>query len=129
MALNSYRQAGGGGYSMLAGAPVIYDKSEDIRELLVDEIRRAHTIQAASYLRPSWAIIPDSARAAARAAFAPAAAPLSVTDSTLLRVLTTSDLHGQLEPRVWDWSQGRPVGGVAALRPWLDSLEIGRAHV
>src|SRR3989442_6430347 len=39
---------------------------------LVDEIRRAHTIQAASYLRPSWAIIPDSARAAARAAFAPA---------------------------------------------------------
>src|SRR5437667_251980 len=122
MALNSYRQAGGGGYSMLAGAPVIYDKGEDIRELLVDEIRRAHTIQAASYLRPSWAIIPDSARAAARAAFAPAAAPLSVTDSTLLRVLTTSDLHGQLEPRVWDWSEGRRVGGVAALKPWLDSL-------
>ncbi len=122
MALNSYRQAGGGGYSMVAGAPIIYDKGEDIRELLVDEIRRAHTIQAASYLRPSWAIIPDSARAAARAAFAPAAAPVSVTDSTLLRVLTTSDLHGQLEPRVWDWSQGRPVGGVAALRPWLDSL-------
>jgi len=122
MALNSYRQAGGGGYSMLAGAPVIYDKGEDIRELLVDEIRRAHTIQFAAYLRPSWAIIPDSARAAARAAFAPAAAPLSVTDSTLLRVLTTSDLHGQLEPRVWDWSQGRPVGGVAALKPWLDSL-------
>ncbi len=122
MAVNSYRQAGGGGYSMVAGARVVYDKGEDIRELLVDEIRRVHTIQAASYLRPSWAIIPDSARAAARAAFAPAAAPVSVTDSTLLRVLTTSDLHGQLEPRVWDWSQGRPVGGVAALKPWLDSL-------
>src|SRR5712691_10692 len=122
MAVNSYRQAGGGGYSMVAGARVVYDKGEDIRELLVDEIRRVHTIQAASYLRPSWAIIPDSARAAARAAFAPAAAPVSVTDSTLLRVLTTSDLHGQLEPRVRDWSQGRPVGGVAALRPWLDSL-------
>jgi len=122
MAVNSYRQAGGGGYSMLAGARVVYDKGEDIRELLVEEIRRVRTIQAASYLRPSWAIIPDSARAAARAAFAPAAAPVSLTDSTLLRVLTTSDLHGQLEPRVWDWSQGRPVGGVAALKPWLDSL-------
>ena len=122
LALNSYRQAGGGGYSMLAGAPLIYDKGEDIRELLVDEIRRARTIQAAAYLRPSWAIIPDPARAAARAAFAPAAAPLSTRDSTLLRVLTTSDLHGQLEPRVWDWSQNRPVGGVAALKPWLDSL-------
>src|SRR6266576_7245493 len=122
LALNSYRQAGGGGYSMLARAPVIYDKGEDIRELLVDEIRRARTIQTAAYLRPSWAIIPDSARAAARAAFAPAAAPISSRDSTLLRVLTTSDLHGQLEPRVWEWSQNRPVGGVAALKPWLDSL-------
>ena len=122
LALNSYRQAGGGGYRMLAGAPVIYDKGEDIRELLVDEIRRVRTIQPAAYLRPSWGIIPDSARAAARAAFAPAAPAVSMKDSTLLRVLTTSDLHGQLEPRVWDWSQGRPVGGVAALKPWLDSL-------
>src|SRR6058998_2989072 len=130
MALNSYRQGGGGGYSMLAGAPLIYDKGEDIRELLVDEIRRARTIQAAAYLRPSWAIIPDLARAAARAAFAPAAAPLSTRDSTLLRVLTTSDLHGQLESRVWDWSQGRPVGGVAALKPWLDrkSTRLNSSH-
>jgi len=122
MAVNSYRQAGGGGYSMLARAPVVYDKGEDIRELLVDEIRRVRTIQATAYLRPSWAIIPDPARVAARAAFAPAAVPVSTADSTLLRVLTTSDLHGQLEPRVWDWSQNRPVGGVAALKPWLDSL-------
>src|SRR6266566_2738500 len=122
MAVNSYRQAGGGGYSMLANARVVYDKGEDIRELLVEEIRRVRTIQATAYLRPSWAIIPDPARAAARAAFAPAPTLISTRDSTLLRVLTTSDLHGQLESRVWDWSQGRPVGGVAALRPWLDSL-------
>jgi len=109
---------------MVAGARIVYDKGEDIRELLVDEIRRVHTIQATVYLRPSWAIIPDPARAAARAAFAPAqaAAVISTRDSMLLRVLTTSDLHGQLEARVWDWSQGRPVGGVAAMKPWLDSL-------
>ncbi len=43
-------------------------------------------------------------------------------DSVLLRVLAITDLHGQLEPRVWDWSGGRPVGGVAALKTWLDSL-------
>src|SRR6266498_449530 len=59
LAGNSYRQAGGGGYTMLAAARVVYDKGEDIRELLVDEIRRVHTIQATVYLRPSWAIIPD----------------------------------------------------------------------
>src|SRR5205085_11325281 len=84
------------------------------------------TIQATAYLRPSWAIIPDPARAAARAAFAPqAAAPagtITTRDTTLLRVLATSDLHGQPEPRVWDWSQGRQAGGVAAMKPWLDSL-------
>ncbi|MEX2156933.1 MAG: 5'-nucleotidase C-terminal domain-containing protein [Gemmatimonadales bacterium] len=122
MAVNSYRQVGGGGYTMLAGARVIYDRGEDIRELLADEIRRVRTLQAPSYLKPSWGIIPDAARAAARAAFAPAARPVSTADSTVLRVLAISDLHGQLEPRVWDWSGGRPVGGVAALKPWLDSL-------
>src|SRR5216117_3038762 len=101
LAVNSYRQGGGGGYTMIAHAPVIYDKAEDVRELLVDEIRRARTIQAATYLHPSWAIIPEAARAAARAAFGPApAAAAVVRDSTLLRVLATSDLHGQLEARV-----------------------------
>jgi 5'-nucleotidase len=123
--VNSYRQAGGGGYTMLSRAPIVYDKGEDIRDLLVNEIRRAGTLQASTYLRPSWAIIPDSARAAARAAFAAVAAPAVVVrtrDSTLLRVLTITDLHGQLEPRVWDWSGGRQVGGVAAMKPWLDSL-------
>jgi 2',3'-cyclic-nucleotide 2'-phosphodiesterase (5'-nucleotidase family) len=121
MALNSYRQSGGGGYTMLVGAPVVYDHGEDIRELLVDEVRRARTLQAASYLHPSWAIIPDQARAAARAAFA-ATVAARVRDSTILRVLVLSDLHGQLEPRTWDWSAGRNVGGVAAIKPWFDSL-------
>jgi 5'-nucleotidase len=100
----------------------VYDKGEDIRELLADEIRRVHMLQSPSYLRPSWGIIPDAARAAVRAAFAPAAPVISTADSTVLRVLALADLHGQLEPRVWDWSQGRPVGGVAALKPWFDSL-------
>jgi 5'-nucleotidase len=109
---------------MLARAPVVYDQGEDIRTLLAGEIRRVRNLEAAAYFKPSWAIIPDSARAAARAAF-PAPAPVAggrLRDSTLMRVLAITDLHGQLEPRTWDWSQGRPVGGVAALKPWMDSL-------
>jgi 2',3'-cyclic-nucleotide 2'-phosphodiesterase (5'-nucleotidase family) len=43
-------------------------------------------------------------------------------DSTLLRVLAINDFHGALEPQVWPWSGGRPVGGAPALKPWLDSL-------
>ena len=39
MAINSYRQTGGGGYDMLRGAPVVYDKGERIAELLIDAVR------------------------------------------------------------------------------------------
>lgn len=122
LALNSYRAAGGGGYGMLAGARVVYDKGEDIRDLLVDEIRRIKNLDARTSFRPSWQIIPPEARDAARALFAPTGAAGSRADSILLRVLALADLHGQLESRVWDWSNGRAVGGVAALKPWMDSL-------
>jgi 2',3'-cyclic-nucleotide 2'-phosphodiesterase/3'-nucleotidase/5'-nucleotidase len=122
IALNSYRQAGGGGYAMLAGARVTYDRGEDIRDLLIAEVRRARALDVRAYYRATWQIIPPEARAAARATFAPAVPVVSTADSTLLRVLAISDFHGQLEPRVWDWSAGRSVGGAAALKPWLDSL-------
>lgn len=44
-------------------------------------------------------------------------------DSILLRVLSIGDFHGALESRVYRWSDGRPVGGVAALKGLMDSLE------
>ena len=42
-------------------------------------------------------------------------------DSTLLRLLAINDFHGALEPRVYGWSTGRPIGGAAALKATLDS--------
>ena len=42
-------------------------------------------------------------------------------DSTLLRILAINDFHGALEPRVYGWSGGRPIGGAAALKATLDS--------
>ena len=42
-------------------------------------------------------------------------------DTTLLRVLAINDFHGTLEPRVYGWSSGRPVGGAAPLKATLDS--------
>ena len=41
LALNSHRQTGAGGYGMLRGAPVVYDRNESIADLLDEEIRRA----------------------------------------------------------------------------------------
>src|SRR5213080_2691882 len=53
---------------------------------------------------------------------APAPPPVSELDSTVLRVLAINDFHGALEARAWPWSNGKLVGGAAALKPWLDSL-------
>ncbi len=121
LALNSYRQEGGGGYDMLRESYVTYDRGEDIRELLVDEIRRAGRLDSSTWFTANWSIIPPGAEAARRA-FLPAAAAVSTADTTLLRVLAIGDFHGALIERTWPWSQGRNVGGAAALKPWLDSL-------
>ena len=122
LALNSYRQEGGGGYDMLAESRVTYDRGEDIRGLLVDEIRRVGRLDSATWFRPSWSIIPPAAEAVRRAFLPAAALAASQADSTLLRILAIGDFHGALLERVWPWSQNRPVGGAAALKPWLDSL-------
>jgi 2',3'-cyclic-nucleotide 2'-phosphodiesterase (5'-nucleotidase family) len=65
MALNDYRQSGGGGYAMLQGAPVVYDEGRLIRELLIDEVRRAGTLRPGDYFQRNWRIAPDSMAGAA----------------------------------------------------------------
>jgi 2',3'-cyclic-nucleotide 2'-phosphodiesterase (5'-nucleotidase family) len=57
MALNNYRQTGGGGYAMLRDAPVIYDKQQEIRDLLIDEVRRLHTLHKADYDDRNWSFV------------------------------------------------------------------------
>ena len=121
LAINSYRAAGGGGYAMLRGAPVVYDRGENIADLLIGEIRGAGTVQASSYFVPSWSILPP-ADSAVRALYAPPPPPVPQTDSTLLRVLALTDFHGALAGRIWPWSGGRTVGGAPVLKVWLDSL-------
>lgn len=121
LALNSYRQEGGGGYDMLRESYVSYDRGEDIRDLIVEEIRRAGHLDSAAWFTANWSIIPPGAEAARRA-FAPAGPVASNRDSTLLRVLAIGDFHGALLERVWPWSGGRAVGGAAVLKTWLDSL-------
>ncbi|MGH7477564.1 MAG: bifunctional metallophosphatase/5'-nucleotidase, partial [Longimicrobiales bacterium] len=61
LALNNYRQGGGGGFSMLADAPVVYDRQEDIRDLLIAEVRRQGTLRAADYFERNWQLVPQAA--------------------------------------------------------------------
>jgi 2',3'-cyclic-nucleotide 2'-phosphodiesterase (5'-nucleotidase family) len=58
MALNNYRQTGGGGFAMLRDAPVVYDKQLEIRQLLIDEVQRKGTLSPSDYFHPNWRIVP-----------------------------------------------------------------------
>ena len=58
IALNNYRASGSGGFSMLIGAPVVYDRGEGIRDLLIEEIRRRGTLRPADVFRQNWEIVP-----------------------------------------------------------------------
>ena len=129
LALNNYRQAGGGGYSMLRGAPVVYDKQQEIRQLLVDEVRRKGTLVPAEYSLHSWHIEPASAVTSLYAELrrnnredAHAVGIPGVTSSTAqrrarpaarLRIIGTNDFHGALEPR--PDNSGKRRGGAAYL--------------
>ena len=128
LALNDYRAGGGGGFTMLAGAPVVYESTAGVRDLLEAALLR-DTVRVERYATPHWRLLPaareDEARALA--GLPPRARAAAPRDSIVLRVLAVNDLHGQLEPRVWPWSDGRPVGGLAQLRTLFDSLAAGCA--
>ncbi len=125
LAVNSHRQTGAGGYSMLRGAPVVYDRGEDIRELLIHEIRSRKVLDPSRYAVREWRIVPEGAASAVRALFRIPSRPLPVgpRDTILLRVLATADLHGALLPKVREPRGGRSSGGAAALAGMMDSLE------
>ncbi|HEX5004720.1 MAG TPA: 5'-nucleotidase C-terminal domain-containing protein, partial [Gemmatimonadales bacterium] len=117
LALNSYRQEGGGGFEALRGAPVVYDQNESVRDLLVADLRRRKQINPAQFGVRNWSLSPAAALASARLLTRPPA-----RDTLLLRLLTINDFHGALESRVYTWSEGRQVGGAAAVDATMDSL-------
>ena len=57
IALSNYRAEGSGGYAMLRGAPVVYDRQQDIRQLLIDEVTRRGTLNPADYFTRNWSLI------------------------------------------------------------------------
>ncbi|MHB1073980.1 MAG: 5'-nucleotidase C-terminal domain-containing protein [Gemmatimonadaceae bacterium] len=98
LALNNYRQTGGGGYAMLADAPVVYDRQEGIRELLIEEVRRRGTLRPEDYFQRNWELVGVGAGTAASRAEAPVA-PAARLTGPRLRIIGTNDFHGALEPR------------------------------
>ncbi|MBU6427505.1 MAG: 5'-nucleotidase C-terminal domain-containing protein [Cyanobacteria bacterium REEB65] len=62
MALNSYRQRGGGGFDMLRSAPVVYNRGENIRDLIVAYLQKKRHLRIRDlFSKAHWALIPASA--------------------------------------------------------------------
>ena len=105
MALNNYRQTGGGGYAMLSGAPVVYDKQQEIRQLLIDEVRRRGSIRQSDFFTPNWTLVRgrgleiDVGPRIPLAGALPVVQPAFPTGTRFLRIIATNDFHGALEPR------------------------------
>lgn len=132
LALNNYRAEGGGGFTMLTGARTVYDDGRDIRDLLVDEVRRAGTLDPRVYAQQNWRLAPRSAVSLGLAATLPQAPqrpqgpqgpqlPRVPVVERVVRVVSTNDLHGTHRPR--PDAQGVLRGGAIPL-----SAAINRAR-
>ncbi|MBX5478455.1 MAG: 5'-nucleotidase C-terminal domain-containing protein [Pyrinomonas methylaliphatogenes] len=56
LATNNYRYNGGGGYTMLKGAPVLYRTSQEIRELIIEWVEKHKTIPTEP--TNNWRLLP-----------------------------------------------------------------------
>ena len=82
LALGDYRQQGGGNYPMFATAPVVYDKGENIRDLIIAELERRRIVRPEDFAGNDWELAPADYARRARALFVrdPAPSPESTGD-------------------------------------------------
>jgi 2',3'-cyclic-nucleotide 2'-phosphodiesterase/3'-nucleotidase len=59
MAVNNYRQGGGGGFPAVKDAPVVYNRQIDIRQLLIDWVTAHGTIDPAQFASVDWRLVAD----------------------------------------------------------------------
>lgn len=127
MALNNYRQTGGGGYAMLAGAPIVYDKQQEIRQLLIDEVKTRGTLRQSDFFTPNWRLVRGST-VATPGMIGRVVIPLpgdslagGVARGRILRIIATNDFHGALEPR--PDANGARRGGAAYVAAAIQRAE------
>ena len=116
MALNNYRQTGGGGYAMLRDAPVVYDKQQEIRQLLIDEVKQRGVVRQSDYFTANWRLLRGGGATTASAL--PAGQAEFPAGTRFLRIIATNDFHGALEPR--PDANGVRRGGAAYVAAAID---------
>jgi 2',3'-cyclic-nucleotide 2'-phosphodiesterase/3'-nucleotidase len=128
VAVNSYRLNGGGGYEEIARAPRLLVHGPDVRQALVEHIRRAGTLVARD--RHAWTVLPDYAPTRERPLVDLLVRQGVVPKSEVQRLFPDeparrADLAYWLA-RSFGWREKRLSGAFAdvpdSLEPWLDGL-------
>ncbi|MFE2756869.1 bifunctional metallophosphatase/5'-nucleotidase [Actinosynnema sp. NPDC059335] len=59
VAVNNYRQSGGGNFPHVSTAPVLHDRQAEIRQLIIDWVRERGELDPASFHRVDWRLVVD----------------------------------------------------------------------
>jgi 2',3'-cyclic-nucleotide 2'-phosphodiesterase/3'-nucleotidase/5'-nucleotidase len=128
VAVNNYRLNGGGGFAEIARAPRLLAHGPEVRQALVDHIRRAGTLAAGT--DRSWTVLPDYALSPERPLVDLLVRRGVAPKNEVLRLFPDeparrTDLAYWLA-RAFDWREKRLSGAFAdvpdSLEPWLDGL-------
>jgi 2',3'-cyclic-nucleotide 2'-phosphodiesterase/3'-nucleotidase len=57
VAVNNYRQAGGGDFPHIASAPVLHNQQQEIRQLLIDWVKAAGVLDPAGFAGSDWRLV------------------------------------------------------------------------
>ena len=57
VAINNYRQSGGGNFPHVKAAPVVYNRQIEIRQLIIDWVTANKVIDAAAFSSMDWKLV------------------------------------------------------------------------
>ena len=128
VALNNYRLDGGGGFEEIAQAPRLLTHGPEVRQALVDHIRRVGALEART--DRSWTVLPDFVPSPERPLVDLLVRQGVAPQGEVLRLFPDeparrADLAYWLA-RAYGWREKRLSGAFAdapdSLEPWLDGL-------
>lgn len=59
LAINNYRQSGGGNFPGVQDMPVVYDQQVEIRQSLIDWVRAEGTVDPSQFFTRDWSLVSD----------------------------------------------------------------------
>ncbi|MEV0287716.1 5'-nucleotidase C-terminal domain-containing protein [Kribbella sp. NPDC050820] len=61
VAVNNYRQSGGGNFPHITTAPVVYNRQVEIRQLMIDYVTATGTVDPATFVGGDWSLVSGGA--------------------------------------------------------------------